>query len=91
MTTRYFTGIIGEGFITHEDQEVAGLSFQCHPADVVVVTGENDAINIWAERVLPTEKSKEDAQALINAAIDAAPAMTDPITNQPQAKIQILL
>lgn len=77
MNTRYFTGIFQEGFITHADQEVDGLSFQCHPANVTVVTGEDLTITAWAARTLSVEQTKISAQALIDAAIAAAPEMTD--------------
>ena len=52
----------GIGFITHEDNEtshVAGF-----PADIWVT--ENTT---WATRVGAVEKSKEEAQALVNASI----------------------
>ena len=52
----------GLGFITHEDNEtshVAGF-----PADIWVT--ENAT---WATRVGAVEKSKEEAQALVNASI----------------------
>lgn len=91
MSTNYFIGTIGEGFITHEDQEVNGLSFQCYPADVVAVTGVIGNISNWATRTNAIVKTKIEAQALIDAAIEAVPIMNDPITGNPQAKIQITL
>jgi hypothetical protein len=53
----------GEGFITHEDNELAQvLGF---PANVWVT--EN---RVWAERVGAVEKTKEEAQALVDAELD---------------------
>lgn len=52
----------GKGFITHQDNEVAHISG--YPADIWVT--ENTA---WAARVGAVEKTKEEAQAIIDAAI----------------------
>jgi hypothetical protein len=52
----------GKGFITHEDNELAHVSG--HPGDIWVT--ENST---WAARVGATEKTKEEAQALVDAAI----------------------
>lgn len=52
----------GLGFITHEDNETSHVAG--YPANIWVT--ENTA---WAERVGAVEKTKEEAQALIDAAI----------------------
>jgi len=52
----------GKGFITHQENEVAHVSGW--PAEVWVT--END---VWAARVGAVEKTKAEAQALIDAAI----------------------
>jgi hypothetical protein len=52
----------GIGFITHEDNELAHVAG--YPANIWVT--ENIA---WAERVDAVEKTKEEAQALIDTAI----------------------
>jgi hypothetical protein len=52
----------GLGFITHEDNEIAHVAG--FPANIWVT--DNAA---WAERVNAVEKTKEEAQALIDASI----------------------
>jgi len=53
----------GDGFITHEDNELAIITG--YPANVWIT--ENTA---WAERVGAIEKTKEEAQALVDAELD---------------------
>jgi len=52
----------GLGFITHEDNEAAHVAG--FPADIWVT--ENST---WAARVGAVEKTKEEAQALVDASI----------------------
>jgi hypothetical protein len=52
----------GKGFITHEDNEATHVA--SFPANVWVT--ENSA---WAQRVGAVEKTKSEAQALVDAAI----------------------
>ena len=52
----------GKGFITHEENQLAHIS--CHPGDIWVT--ENTT---WASRVGAISKTKEEAQALVNAAL----------------------
>jgi hypothetical protein len=52
----------GIGFITHEDNEIAHIAG--YPANIWVTDN-----NAWAERVGAVEKTKEEAQALLNAEI----------------------
>jgi len=55
----------GKGFITHEDNELAHISG--YPGDVWVT--ENTT---WAARVSAVEKTKIEAQALVDAAISGS-------------------
>ena len=55
----------GKGFITHGDQELAHISG--YPGDVWVT--ENTA---WAVRVGAVEKTKIEAQTLVNSAISGS-------------------
>jgi hypothetical protein len=50
----------GEGFITHEDNELSHVAG--YPANIWVT--DNTA---WATRVGAVEKTKEEAQALVDA------------------------
>ena len=52
----------GKGFITHAENEAAHISG--YPGDIWVTENTD-----WALRVGATEKSKEEAQALVNVAI----------------------
>lgn len=52
----------GKGFITHQDNELAHISG--YPAGIFVT--ENTA---WADRVGAVEKTKEEAQAIIDASV----------------------
>jgi len=52
----------GVGFITHEDNETSHVAG--YPADIWVT--ENTT---WATRVGAVEKTKEEAQALVDASI----------------------
>jgi hypothetical protein len=59
----YFHAVnTGKGFITHAESESAHIAG--HPGDVWVT--ENTA---WAARVGATSKTKEEAQALVDAAL----------------------
>ena len=59
----YFHAVnTGKGFITHADSESAHISG--HPGDVWVT--ENTT---WATRVSATSKTKEEAQALVDASL----------------------
>jgi hypothetical protein len=55
----------GKGFITHAENETAHISG--YPGDVWVT--ENST---WASRVNAIEKTKEEAQALVDAAISGS-------------------
>lgn len=91
MSIKYFIGTIGEGFITHEDQEVNGLSFQCYPANVVAVTGDDLNISNWALRTNAIEKTKEEAQVLINTTISNTSNNINLIIDHPTVKNEIIL
>ncbi len=61
----YTTANTGKGFITHADNESAHVAG--YPGDVWVT--ENTT---WATRVSATEKTKVEAQALVDAAISGS-------------------
>jgi photosystem II stability/assembly factor-like uncharacterized protein len=65
MANKYYVATnTGKGFITHEDQEIAHISG--HPANVWVTDEANSS---WASRVDATEKTKVDAEDIINATL----------------------
>jgi len=53
----------GLGFITHEDNEIAHVAG--FPANIWVTDNAT-----WAERVNAVEKTKEEAQALVDAELN---------------------
>lgn len=64
----------GHGFITHEDMEIAHIAG--YPGDIWVTTNTQ-----WTQRVGAVELTKEQAQDIVNAAIDATwilPNSTEP-------------
>lgn len=63
MAIKYYHATnTGKGFITHNDNEANHIAG--HPGDVW--TTENTT---WATRVEATEKTKEEAQALVDASL----------------------
>ena len=64
----------GEGFITHEDMELAHIAG--YPGNIWITTNTQ-----WAQRVGAVEKTKEEAQAIVDAEIAAnwqPPQLTEP-------------
>ncbi len=59
----YYAANTGKGFITHEENESSHIAG--YPGDVWIT--ENSS---WASRVGATLKTKEEAQALVNVAIE---------------------
>jgi hypothetical protein len=55
----------GKGFITHEENELAHIAG--YPGDVWVTDNAT-----WASRVGAIEKTKEEAQTLVDAAISGS-------------------
>ena len=59
----------GEGLITHEDQEVRGLSFEVlayvDGVHYVKVSGEEAAITQWAARVAGIDVDQSDVEQLL--------------------------
>lgn len=55
----------GHGFITHEDMEIAHIAG--YPGDIWVTTNTQ-----WAQRVGAVEKTKDEAQAIVDAAVAAS-------------------
>lgn len=72
-----------KGWISHEDNELAHVAG--YPGDVWVT--ENAT---WATRVGAIEKTKEEAQALVDAVINEAIANWDPNSDLPQPQPIVL-
>lgn len=59
----------GKGFITHDDAEKNGLSFEGLVNSVWVVTGEENAISVWVKRVNGVEITETQMHELCDAAM----------------------
>ena len=70
-------------WITHEDNELAHVAN--YPGDVWVTENVD-----WAARVGAEEKTKEEAQALVDAVINEAIANWTPESGRPQPQPIIL-
>ena len=55
----------GKGFITHEDNELAHIAG--YPGNIWVTTN-----TVWATRVGAVEKTKAEAQAIVDTAVSAS-------------------
>ena len=64
----------GKGFITHEDSKA--FSIQGFPADVWVATDCRESRH-WVARNNGVSKTKDQAQTLVPAAVDAAKSTWD--------------
>ena len=64
----------GKGFITHEDSRA--FSIQGFPADVWVATDLRESRK-WVARHNGVSKTKDQAQTLVTAAVDAAKTAWD--------------
>ena len=67
----YTTANTGKGFITHADNELAHVAG--YPGDVWVTTNST-----WAARVGATEKTKAEAQLLVDSAVSGTYHMQGP-------------
>ena len=61
----YLSENTGVGFITHEDNETAHIA----ELSANIFKTEN---SVWAARVGAVEKTKEEAQAIINASLEGS-------------------
>ena len=73
----------GKGFFTHEDRQKFFL--RGYPADVWCV-GNNVEGARWLAEKNGVEKTKSEAQALINAEVQAAQAAWDALSDEEKAE-----
>ena len=59
----------GKGFIEHN--ESSRVAFVGYPGNVWQVPAHNKAANLWINKVLGVPKTKDQAQAIVTAIIDA--------------------
>ena len=67
----------GKGFIDHD--ESSRITFKNYPANVWQVPAYNKHANLWIAKVAGVLKTKDEAQALVDAEVQAAQAAWDAI------------
>ena len=72
----------GKGFFTHEDR--LNFFLRGYPADVWVV-GNNEKGALWLAEKNGVEKTKAEAQALVDAEVQAAQAAYDALSDEEKA------
>jgi hypothetical protein len=65
----------GKGFIDHN--ESSRITFKGLPGDVWQVPAFNKHANLWIQKVLGTPKTRDEAQAIVDAVITQAQATWD--------------
>ncbi len=60
----------GKGFIDHVESQ--RITFKGYPANVWQVPAYNKHANLWIAKVAGVVKTKDEAQALVNAEVQAA-------------------
>ena len=74
----------GKGFIDHD--ESWRITFKSYPANVWQVPAYNKHANLWIAKVAGTVKTKDEAQALVDAEVQAAQAAWDAQTDEQKAE-----
>ena len=65
----------GKGFIEHS--ESLKITFRGYPANVWQVPAHNKDANVWINKVLGQVKTKDEAQALVDAEVTASQTTWD--------------
>ena len=65
----------GKGFIDHD--ESFRITFRGLPGDVWQVPANNKAANLWISKVAGAIKTKDEAQTIVTAQVDAAKTAWD--------------
>ena len=73
----------GNGFIEHS--ESAKFTISGLPGNVWQVPANNKDANLWIAKVLGTVKTKAEAQAIVDAEVQAAQAAWDALSAEEQA------
>ena len=59
----------GKGFIEHSESSV--ITFRGHPGNVWQIPAQNATANLWISKVLGQIKTKDEAQTIVTAIVDA--------------------
>ena len=73
----------GKGFIEHS--ESSKIQFRGLPGDVWQVPAHNKYGNLWVAKVAGTVKTKDEAQAIVDAEVQAAQAVWDALPDADKA------
>ena len=73
----------GKGFIDHD--ESFRITFQSYPGNVWQVPAYNKHANLWIAKVAGAVKTKDEAQALVDAEVQAAQAAWDALSDEEKA------
>jgi hypothetical protein len=73
----------GKGFIEHS--ESSKFTISSFPGNVWQVPAHNKDANLWISKVLGTVKTKAEAQAIVDAEVQAAQAAWDALPTEQQA------
>ena len=73
----------GKGFIDYD--ESFRITFQSYPGNVWQVPAYNKHANLWIAKVAGAVKTKDEAQALVDAEVQAAQAAWDAQTDEEKA------
>ena len=68
----------GKGFINHDESH--RITFKSYPANVWQVPAYNKHANLWIANVAGVVKTKDEAQALVDAEVQAAQAAWDALS-----------
>ena len=73
----------GKGFIDYD--ESFRITFQSYPGNVWQVPAYNKHANLWIAKVAGAVKTKDEAQALVDAEVQAAQAAWDALSDEEKA------
>ena len=73
----------GKGFIDYD--ESFRITFQSYPGNVWQVPAYNKHANLWSAKVAGAFKTKDEAQALVDAEVQAAQAAWDALSDEEKA------
>ena len=76
----------GKGFIEHSESRK--IAFSGFPGNVWQVPAHNKDANLWVNKVLGTVKTKDEAQAIVDAEVQAAQAAWDALPDADKAPAQ---
>ena len=73
----------GKGFIEHSESRK--IAFSSFPGNVWRVPAHNKDANLWIQKVLGTTKTLAEAQAIVDAEVQAAQAAWDALPDAEKA------